>query len=305
MSHERYRTHSDVTFPGVSKDRIGDLPENVADLIEVVAGLLIHFETDAQLLDRNVVEGRKVEIDSRYVSTIVSRILRLDDAPLSVARPPEKRLLSTCRDSAVLLCALLRNTGIPARVRYGFSHVFYEPRQVIHDHVVVEYWTGEDWRIADSRLSRAFRRRHDLAHLNPVGISPDLFIPGGDAWRRVRTSQVPARAFSDLRGDDGYGLWKVRNLMIYDLTSLCGFEPLLWDAWGVMLLQPPGVPPHAIEQLEFLDEMAECATISSEECAALIARFSMAKGIYPENQIISFSPVSGRHTVDLKRRDLA
>ncbi len=46
-----------------------------------------------------------------------------------------------------------------------------------------------------------------------------------------------------MRGDDGYGLWKVRNLMIYDLTSLCGFEPLLWDAWGVMLLQPPGVPP--------------------------------------------------------------
>ncbi|WP_246003264.1 transglutaminase-like domain-containing protein [Nocardia tenerifensis] len=38
--------------------------------------------------------------------------------PLDVAREPSRRVIGTCRHFAVLSCALLRNRGIPSRVRF-------------------------------------------------------------------------------------------------------------------------------------------------------------------------------------------
>ncbi|WP_160113717.1 transglutaminase domain-containing protein [Phyllobacterium salinisoli] len=229
----------------------------------------------------------------------------MDDAPLDVVRAPEKRLLTTCRDGAVLLCAMLRSSGVPARVRYGFAHLLYEPRQILHDHVVVEYWSGENWRIADSRLSQAFRHRHGLNSLDPVNISPQLFLSGGEIWKRVRNGELPARALSAMRGNDQYGLWKARNLHIYDLSSLSGVEPLLWDAWGVMLFQPQGVPPQAPEQFEFLDMMADLATVTPQDCDALAGIFNAAEDMYAPDEIVSFSPVVGKSTIRLMRAEAA
>lgn len=301
MTHRRYLRHTVITHPGSAACYMTGLPDDASELIELTSGLLVHFETDAALLDAALVEERKAEIDSRYVSAMLGQILEMDGAPLAVARIPGKRLLSTCRDSAVLLCAMLRSCGVPARVRYGFSHVFYEPRQVMHDHVVVEYWNGTNWRIADSRLSRAFRQRHNLTHLDPTNIPSGLFLSGGDAWKRVRKGELPARALSGLRGDDGYGLWRARNLLLYDLSSLSGFEPLLWDAWGIMLFQPPGVPPQEPEQLEFLDMMADLAVVTPRECDVLAGMFNSTKDVCSSDEIVSFSPVSGKRVVNPTR----
>lgn len=299
MIHQRFVHHSAITNPGATTRYMTDFSSNIAELIELTSGLLIHFENDVALLNAELVKARRSEIDSRYVTTMLGKILAMDDAPLKISRAPEKRLLSTCRDSAVLLCAILRSCGIPARVRYGFAHFFYEPRQVMHDHVVVEYWREENWRIADARLSHTFRQRHNLTHLDPANISTQLFLNGGEAWKRIRRGELPARALSAMRGDDKYGLWKARNLLIYDLSSLSGNEPLLWDAWGVMLLQPQGVPPQEPEQFEFLDMMANLATVTPQECETLAGIFNATEGICAPDKIMSFSPVVGKKTVHL------
>lgn len=294
-----YRRHSVVTHPGLWSGLLDGLPSDPASLIEVVAGLIIHHATDKDLLAAVDVASRRGEVDIRFVSAMLARIAAMNDGPLTEARPPEARLLATCRDTAVMLCALFRQAGVPARVRYGFTPFLYEPSQLLHDHAVVEYWDGGAWRLADSRLSRGFVEHHGIRHVPAVDVPRHLVRTGGQAWRRVRRGEEQAKLYAGLRRSNDFGLWTVRNLFVYDLASLAGIEPLMWDAWGVMLLGAAGAAPFVPAQLEFLDEMAELDPLVPSECAALVRRFREAQGLYPDDEIVSFSPVNGQHRVSL------
>ena len=53
-------------------------------------------------------------------------------------RNNEEKILGNCRDTSVLLCAILRQNGIPARVRSGFA-TFFSPKKK-YDHWLCEYW---------------------------------------------------------------------------------------------------------------------------------------------------------------------
>ena len=54
----------------------------------------------------------------------MTRLLEIDPSPLGRARPPERRLVGTCRDFTTFMTALLRAKGIPARARCGFGTYF-------------------------------------------------------------------------------------------------------------------------------------------------------------------------------------
>ncbi|WP_269803231.1 transglutaminase domain-containing protein [Streptomyces sp. Go-475] len=47
-------------------------------------------------------------------------------------RPPEHRVVGTCRHFAILACAFLRARGIPARARCGFGTYCAEGRGLDH-----------------------------------------------------------------------------------------------------------------------------------------------------------------------------
>lgn len=286
---ERYATQSIVTDPGDFAHMMEALPQDPVVLIDLISHLLIHFETDASELNEATIAKRIEEIDSRYIPVILQRLIEMNKAPLNVARAPGQRLLSTCRDTAVMLCSMLRAVGIPSRVRYGFARFFYHPTHPLHNHVVVEYWRDNKWNIADSRLSREFCRKHNIT-LDPADIPSGCFVSGGEAWKQVRAGEYAASAFSGLKGSDEFGFWTIRNLLVFDLASLCGFEPLLWDCWGVMLLQPPGVAPKAKIQLSFLDDISSLNPRDPQECDDLIRIFSAARGLFPDGEIMSYSP---------------
>lgn len=295
----RYRHHSVVTHPGRWGGLLDALPSDPASLVEIVAGLIVHHATDKELLTAVDVERRRGEVDSRFVSAMLARIVALDDAPLDQPRPPEARLLATCRDAAVMLCAFFRQAGVPARVRYGFTPYLYEPSQILHDHTVVEYWDGGVWRLADGRLSRRFIEHHGIKGVPPTDVPRPLMRTGGQAWRRIRRGDDPAKLYAGLKRSSDFGLWTVRNLFLYDLASLAGVEPLMWDAWGVMLLSAAGTAPFVPAQLDFLDRMADLDPLVPSDCAALVQRFQATEGLFPADAIMSFSPVNGPHRVSL------
>jgi len=116
------------------------LPAEVSALRDVIQGLLVHVFW-AERHGLKLSEERKQEVQLRTVSQKLKRILELDDRPLTVARPLQKRLVGNCRDFSVMLCAMLRYQGVPARARCGFGAYFTPGRY--DDHWVCEYWRGD------------------------------------------------------------------------------------------------------------------------------------------------------------------
>ena len=115
---EYYAGHGVVTDPEGYSPLLSSLPTDVADLRDVVQGLLLHLHWAKRYgLDTG---GREGEAGLRKITRQLRRIFELDDAPLVERRELQFRLLGTCRDHAALLCAFLRSKEIPARSRCGF-----------------------------------------------------------------------------------------------------------------------------------------------------------------------------------------
>ncbi|HUT20809.1 MAG TPA: transglutaminase domain-containing protein [Anaerolineae bacterium] len=57
------------------------------------------------------------EINLRSTEEILEAAMALDDRPLTAPRAALQRVVGNCRDYALLLTAMLRHQGIPARVR--------------------------------------------------------------------------------------------------------------------------------------------------------------------------------------------
>ncbi|UCD57743.1 MAG: hypothetical protein JSV16_01135, partial [Candidatus Hydrogenedentota bacterium] len=123
-----YREQSVLTDPGRYAHLYESLPEEVPELCRVVQGLLLHvFHTHRYGV--NLPEQRKKEVRLREVENILRRAVELDERPLIEPREPENRVISHCRDYAVLLCSFLRHKDIPARARAGFATYFEELHQ--------------------------------------------------------------------------------------------------------------------------------------------------------------------------------
>lgn len=111
------------------------LPGDVAALVRAVQGCVLH-EAWADRYGVGLSDERRSETHIRRAEEMVRRILELDAQPLSAPRPPQGRLVGTCRHFSVLLVALLRQQGVPARARCGFATYFTPGR--FEDH-----WLGE------------------------------------------------------------------------------------------------------------------------------------------------------------------
>lgn len=294
VSH--YRQHTAVTQPGRFVAALDALPDDVDGLIGAVQNLLVHYQTDKAKLSPEIIAVRSAEVDLRWAEAMLSRLMQLQDGNLLSPREPAKRLLCTCRDFAVLLCTFMRQKQIPARVRYGFAHDQYKPERPMHDHVLVEYWDGQHWRYAESRLNVL---PEPLLNIEQKDFPRDLFFSGGEIWRQIRAGVLSERAFSGYHFNDDYGQWTVRNLFLLDMTSLCGYEPLMWDAWGVLLEEKPGARVTHVDQLELLDSLAQLDVCDASDCASLRTTLLSCPELYCQLDVHSFSPVKGAYRVSI------
>jgi Transglutaminase-like superfamily len=87
-------------------------------LPEIIGGLLLH-----PLFARAAANGNR-EPELRRITDIIDAILAKDTRPLDRARPLCKRVLGTCRNYALVACAILRQHKRPARLRVGFADYF-------------------------------------------------------------------------------------------------------------------------------------------------------------------------------------
>jgi excinuclease ABC subunit A len=230
MDLDYYSSHSSFTDPGKQADLFNDLPSALEELIEVVQGLLIH---------RSVVEHYGVQLtpsqrSEQYLRTIEHRLGRLAEVsagPLTLARPPAERQVGCCRDFALLLVAMLRAQGRPARMRVGFASYLAPGTPYFSDHWVTEVWDVAEarWVLVDAQIDEIQRRDFHITVDTTDLVSGTDFTPAGPIWQRCRQGE----AQSILYRFNGH--WKgfpcIRNNLLNDFQAMNKVELTPWDCF--------------------------------------------------------------------------
>jgi hypothetical protein len=240
-----YARHSRWTDPGPLGGHLDSLPSAPAALPEIVGGLVLHPLFAPAGSDTS-------EASLRTLTEIVGAILDRDGRPLDEAREAGNRVIATCRNYALLACAILRQHAVPARLRVGFADYFTADFR--EDHWVCEYHDGGDWRLLDAELTAEVRQRFGIA-FDPADVPRDRFLTAGPAWRALRRGERdPARFGVSIFGLTG--LWFAAGSLLRDLAALAMEEVMPWDYWG-----PAGGfrPGGAIsgQCLDLLDSLAD------------------------------------------------
>lgn len=222
-----------MTSVGRHVSLFDELPHDVPALVRIVQGLALHEYAASPFYGFTVPQGRKSESHIRTVEQMLDRLLALDGRPLTVARPPEKRLVGVCHHFTLLLVAMLRAKGIPARARYGFG-AYFNPG-VFEDHSLCEYWNAADarWALADPQFDEVWRAKLKIDH-DILDVPYDRFITAGHAWAQCRTGGADPSRFGIFKGEPR-GLWCVAGNLVRDLAALNKMEMLQWDVWGAMV----------------------------------------------------------------------
>lgn len=277
-----YSKHSQITDPGRYAYLFDNLPTDIDGLCRVVQGLHMHIN-EGPMYDITIPEERFPESDLRTVPDMLERILELDDRPLSVERPPERRLVGCCRDFSVMLCALLRHQGIPARVRFGFS-LYFRP-DFACDHVICEYWRADEhrWAMVDAQQDERHREMNRLT-FDPYDLPRDRFLLAGRAWPMCRGGIINERYIG--YGDNNAGLWVIRTYLVHDLAALTEREMQISDMWGAC--KKGAEDASSEDELALLDQVARLTTSDHATVEEL-------EQIYRQNAELQITPVLLRY----------
>jgi hypothetical protein len=264
-----YATHDEITDPGPHALLFDSLPESLPGLHAAVNGLLLHvWKAHAWYGHLLAPPPRKVPI--RHTACLLDAVLRLEDAPLSRPRSVERRVVVDCRHFAVLLCAVLRHRGVPARARCGFASYIGGPAPLT-DHWACEYWDDGDarWVVEDPDL-----QRHD--------VPADAFVTGARAWRLAR--EDPGFAERCAYSDRLAGRAALRLNLVRDVAALNGFASVSGDGWGLGLAAEEDL---TADDRRTLDNAAALACVD-DQLPALRSLYAMAPGLAAPETILHF-----------------
>jgi len=259
-----------MTNAGDQAGMLKGLPADLPGLCRVVQNNLLHVHW-AKRYDVEVTPEREAEVQLRRAASMLASIAAQDDRLLTVARPVEKRLLGNCRDFSVMLCALLRHQGVPARARCGFA-TYFRP-QAYEDHWVCECVPpGMDrWVRVDAQLDDFQRKVLGIA-FDPCDMpAKGQFVPAGQAWLMCRRGEADPEKFGIF---DMHGMWFIQGNLIRDFLALNRIEILPWDPWGMMDdgKGEPAERERTAKELDLLAEMTLAGDEALPELRAVLAR---------------------------------
>ena len=261
-----YTHHSPITDPGAFTPLLDSLPADPPVLAEIVQGLLIH-KLVAEHYQVHLSRVQRSEQMLRTVQQRLASLLEVDSAPLVEARPPVMRQVGVCRDFAVLHVALLRQKGIPARMRVGFA-AYLDPQGVYrYDHWISEYWKADEerWILFDPQIDDLQR---EMLHLtcDPQDLRRDRdFFLAGSAWQRCREGLDKSLLFRF------NGHWKgmpcIRGNLLHDFQALNHLELGVFDYWDDLSRKPDSA--LSVEEKNLLDQIAGLTVGADEHYAEL------------------------------------
>jgi hypothetical protein len=276
---EYYQGSTSMSAAGARAAELRALPKDLAKQCEVVQGVLVHRDMAPWLYDLKLTEEQRDDGHVRPLAQMLNRIHALDDRPLTSARDPAHRMPTVCRHFSLLLSAILREHGIPARARCGFGAYFNAGK--FEDHWVCEYWNARQarWILVDAQMDPIQRKAFKLA-FDPLDVPRDAFIIAGDAWQRCRAGRADAANFG-LTHVGMAGLWFIAGNVVRDFASLNRMEALPWDVWGLMQMRDDAFTD---EMKALLDRVA-ALTLAGDEA------FPEIRHLYESDERLRMPPV--------------
>jgi len=214
--------HSPFTRPGRFAAELAALDPSVGAAIKTVQGILIHggalehyglMDTTGASRETLPVEARLADVHARWTGSLFD------------VRPAAARSVGTCRDFALLLCAVMRSHMIPARMRCGFASYFSDGPW--EDHWLCEVWTDGRWVRVDAQLDAVHREWLGIS-FDPCDVPPDVYLTADEAWRRSRSGRLDP---DTLGHGDAKGLWFVYVNLVRDRLALVDCLSSDWDSW--------------------------------------------------------------------------
>lgn len=275
-----YSNQSVFTDPGTHVELWDRIEPTIPAMKAAIQPLLFHYRAHGDWAENGIDDERINEINLRYTDAMLTRIQELSPIEPGQDRIAANRMVGCCRDWALLFVSLARHHGFAARSRVGFANYFAEGWWI--DHTIAEIWneTEQRWRLVDAELGEGFVPATGEP-FDPHDIPHDRFLPGLDAWRRVRSGELDPEFFivaPEIEVPELRGIPYLWHNIVQDLAALNRHEMVLWDVWGIDL--------DAVNEdgAALLDEVAGLTELSH-----LQQFFARDQFRVPE-EILSFSP---------------
>ncbi len=230
---EHYRKTSTYTYAGAYGEYFRSLPDDIPMLGRLVCGQVIHRVTlkegntnaNATLLygdmDRYPWYRMRCEDDVLLTApAMTAELFRMDGRGFVRDRKTEDKIVVTCRYVSVLMSAILKAKGIPARCRAGFAPYFREG--VSMDHWINQYYSREEgrWITFDAD---GFYEESGMP-LTQYDIPQESFDWAAQAYLAVRRGETDGKQFlyADCLGT--CSLPALIRYLIYDFHALMNQE---------------------------------------------------------------------------------
>lgn len=230
---EHYKKTGIFTYAGCYKDYFCSLPDDVPTLGRLICSQVIHRVTlkegntnaNRTLLygdmDRYPWYRMRCEDDILLTApALAAELFRLDERGFVKDREAEHKIVVTCRYVSVLMSAILKAKGIPARCRTGFAPYFKEG--VSMDHWINQYYNEKEarWITFDAD---GFYEESGMP-LSQYDIPADSFDWAAKAYLAVRNGETDGKQYLYADGLGTCSLPALVRYLIYDFHALMNQE---------------------------------------------------------------------------------
>jgi len=238
-----YRQFSVYTDPCEYVYLYKALPTSLDELCRLIKCQFIHpFESEPF---RKVIPPERQKFgDPIYptVRALLKGLMEYDPNGLVLTRQPKDRLIVTCRYHAILLASILKHSGVPTRVRYGFALYIGKGMKICH--VICEVWDSEKerWLLVDPTVP------------NMVDFPHEQFEFASAAWRKLQKGEVDPKKYGVA---DRWGSFHILDMLCHDMESVLGRELLYEERPPVCKDENMDVTKIDKEQVEILNKLAD------------------------------------------------
>ena len=233
-----YKETSLYTDLGLYKEFAKSLPDDIKELCHLQRHQIIHpFDMKDKEMrnnsnsfygDMTKLKETSLCFENDLYPTAISMLAELlrRNKNYTIDRPIEDKIHVCCREQAILLAAILKAKGIPARVRSGFANYACLGNGA-GDHWITEYYNEEKgrWTLVDAAMY------FDDETLKEYGIDFDLidiprdkFIFGAEAYLKLRNKEMSDKDIYYSSTPRTYGLKGALHGLFYDFHSLMNNE---------------------------------------------------------------------------------
>lgn len=272
MRLDFYRQTSCFTDLGLYADFARSLPDEIETLCQLQRRQILHPVTvltqQGETPYGNMAEVPKDRLafeNERFQTalSILAELLRRDPRYTADRAVPDKLHLC-CREQAILLAAILKAKGVPARVRSGFA-AYAAADGLCHDHWITEWYDDarKRWVLTDADCCL------EPVDVNVYDLPREAFLFGAQAYLALRKGELDEETICYASDPPTYGMKAALRALFYDFHALRNDEIFFWHVPRYLAEQDMEPTPAQFSELDALAALLLSPDEQFEDLAAL------------------------------------